>query len=63
MKTEALTSEQDLTWALERVKTFTPSKGLMPYQRGMLAMAAEIERLRNALAQSVETVRSLLVKP
>lgn len=57
------TSEQDLAWALERVKTFDPYKGLMPYQRGMLAMAAEIERLRNALAQSVETVRSLLVTP
>jgi hypothetical protein len=50
----------NLEWALERTKTFDPSKGLMPYQAGMLALSAEIQRLRNALSQSVETVRSLM---
>jgi hypothetical protein len=54
----ASSKHDDLSWALERVKLFDPSKGLMPYQEGMIAMAAEIERLRNALAQSVETVSS-----
>ena len=41
-----VSSKHDLSWALERVKSFDPSKGLMPYQEGMIAMAAEIERLR-----------------
>jgi hypothetical protein len=54
------TSKHDLAWALERVKAFDPTKGLMPYQEGMMVLVAEIERLRNALAQSVETVRSLM---
>jgi hypothetical protein len=42
--------EHNLEWALERVKGFDPGKGLMPYQKGMIAMAHEIERLRAELA-------------
>ena len=57
---QPLSSKHNLEWALERVKTFDPSKGLMPYQAGMIALSAEVERLRNALSQSVETVRSLM---
>lgn len=49
-----MTSEKDLSWALERVKTFDPSKGLMPYQRGMLAMAEHIERLETQLAAELK---------
>ena len=33
------------------MKTFDPSKGLMPYQAGMIALSAEIERLHRELAE------------
>lgn len=47
-----MTTEHNLKWALERVKTFDPSwKGLMPYQSGMLALNAEITRLRGDFAR------------
>jgi hypothetical protein len=40
----------DLHWALERVKMFDSTKSLMPYQKGMIAMAVEIETLNEAVA-------------
>lgn len=48
---EVMTKEHDLAWALERAKGFDPNKGLMPYQEGMRAMAAEIARLRADFAR------------
>jgi hypothetical protein len=44
--------DHNLQWALDRVKTYDPSKGLMPYQKAMIAMTREIERLRAQVSAS-----------
>lgn len=53
------TAENKLVFAMECLARARCSKHRTPYQEALIAMGEEIDRLRNALSQSVETVKRL----